>query len=190
MEQRHLESVGTVVTAETPLPDWLSVPDPKPPRMSKSARELLHVEYEQIFEKMIEGVYRGNFIRQLIEDDPRIISFESFMRWVKRDTARYDRFLEAQEMSAIFEVDDALKIADGVGAIDPASNDTVNRDKLRIDTRMKRASFHHKKRYGESKQIELTGTVSITDALAAANARVLEAEVLDVTDVTPRLENE
>lgn len=187
MEQGTPHSLGTVVTGETPLPNWLSCPDPKPPRPTKAARELLHLEYEQIFERLIEGVYRGSFIRQLIEDDPRIVSFESFMRWVKRDPARYDRFLEAQEMSAIFEVDDALKIADGVDSIDPSSNDTVNRDKLRIDTRMKRASFHHKKRYGETKQIEFGGTISITEALAQAQARVVEAEVVDVT---PRLEND
>ena len=36
-------------------------------------------------------------------------------------------------------------------------------------------------------KIEVGGTVSITDALAQANMRVIEAEVLDVT---PRLEND
>ncbi len=187
MEQGHPHSLGTVVTGETPLPSWLSCPDPKPPRPSKSARELLHLEYEQVFERVIEGIYRGNFLRDLIEADHRVVSYEDFMRWVKRDPQRHERFLESQEMSAIFEVDDALRIADGVGCIDPSSSDTVNRDKLRIDTRMKRASFHHKKRYGETKQIELGGTISINEALAQAQARVIEAEVVDVT---PRLEND
>ena len=36
-------------------------------------------------------------------------------------------------------------------------------------------------------KIEVGGTISITDALAQAHARVIEAEVIDVT---PRLENE
>ena len=36
-------------------------------------------------------------------------------------------------------------------------------------------------------KIEVAGTVSITDALAQANMRVIEAEVIDVT---PRLEND
>ena len=36
-------------------------------------------------------------------------------------------------------------------------------------------------------KIEVAGTISITDALAQANMRVIEAEVLDVT---PRLEND
>jgi hypothetical protein len=48
---------------------------------------------------------------------------------------------------------------------------------------------HNRKRYGETKQIELGGTISITEALAQAQARVIEGEVVDVSDVTPRLEN-
>jgi hypothetical protein len=190
MEQANTRTIGAVVTGETPLPSWLSCPDPKPPKPTPEARALLHLEYEQIFERVIEGIYRGNFLRNLIEADHRVISYEDFMRWVKRDPQRYERFLESQEMSAIFEVDDALKIADGINSIDSNSNDTVNRDKLRIDIRMKRAGFHHKKRYGETKQIEFGGTISITEALAQAQARIIESEVVDVSDVTPRLEND
>jgi hypothetical protein len=67
----------------------------------------------------------------------------------------------------------------------------VNRDKLRIDPRKWLMGAHTKTRYGEVKQVELGGTISITEALAQAQARVIEAEVLDVLDnrVTPRLEN-
>lgn len=187
MEQGSPVSVGTVVTGETPLPNWLSCPDPKPPRPSKSARELLHLEYDQIFERVIEDIYRGRSLQSLIEDDHRVQSYEDFLRWVKRDPQRHERFKEAQEMRTEFIAGEILEIADGVGAIDPSSSDTVNRDKLRIDTRKWLMSAHNKKRYGETKQIELGGTISITEALAQAQARVIEAEVVDVT---PRLEND
>jgi hypothetical protein len=186
MNQAEPKFVGTVVTEESPLPTWLSVPDPKPPRMSKEAKELLHVEYEQIFERVIEDVYRGRSLQSLIQDDFRLISYEDFLRWVRRDPTRHERFKEAQEMRTEFLAGEILEIADGVEAVDPTSNDTVNRDKLRIDTRKWLMSAHNKKRYGEVKQVELGGSISITDALAAAQARVIEAEVLDVT---PRLEN-
>jgi hypothetical protein len=187
MEQASSQSVGTVVTGESPLPSWLSVPDPKPPRMSKEARELLHVEYQQIFERVIEDVYRGRSLQSLIQDDFRLISYEDFLRWVRRDPERHERFKEAQEMRTEFLAGEILEIADGVEAVDPTSNDTVNRDKLRIDTRKWLMSAHNKKRYGEVKQVELGGTISITEALAAAQARVIENEVIDVT---PRLEND
>jgi ribosomal 50S subunit-recycling heat shock protein len=89
-------------------------------------------------------------------------------------------------MRTEFLAGEILEIADGVEAVDPTSNDTVNRDKLRIDTRKWLMSAHNKKRYGEIKQVELGGTISITEALAQAQARVIEGEVIDVT---PRLEN-
>lgn len=190
MNQADSQFVGTVVTGESPLPSWLSVPDPKPPRPTKAAKELLHLEYEQIFERVIEDVYRGRSLQSLIQDDPRLISYEDFLRWVRRDPTRHERFKEAQEMRTEFLAGEILEIADGVEAVDPTSNDTVNRDKLRIDTRKWLMSAHNKKRYGEVKQVELGGTISITEALAAAQARVIEAEVIDVSDVTPRLEND
>lgn len=187
MNQETNSFVGTVVTGESPLPTWLSVPDPKPPKLSREAKALLHVEYEQIFERVIEDVYRGRSLQSLIEDDHRVVSYEDFLRWVKRDPVRHERFKEAQEMRTEFLAGEILEIADGVDSIDPISNDTVNRDKLRIDTRKWLMGAHNKKRYGETKQIELGGTISITEALAQAQARVIEAEVIDVT---PRLEND
>lgn len=187
MEQGNPQFVGTVVTGETPLPNWLSCPDPNPPRPTKAARELLHLQYENMFENFIEQVYRGRSLKSLVEDDHRLISYEDFLRWVKRDPTRNERFKEAQEMRTEFLAGEILEIADGVEAIDPSSSDTVNRDKLRIDTRKWLMSAHNRKRYGETKQIEVGGTISITEALAQAQARVIEAEVVDVT---PRLEND
>ena len=185
MKQDHSSFVGTVVTGESPLPTWLSVPDPKPPKLPAESRALRHVEYEQIFERVIEDVYRGRSLQSLIEDDHRVVSYEDFLRWVKREPTRHERFKEAQEMRTEFLAGEILEIADGVDSIDASAPETVNRDKLRIDTRKWLMSAHNKKRYGETKSIELGGTISITEALAQAQARVIEAEVIDVT---PRID--
>lgn len=181
MEQGNPHSLGTVVTGETPLPNWLSCPDPKPPRLPAESKALRHVEYEQIFERVIEDVYRGRSLQSLIEDDHRLVSYEDFLRWVKRDPQRHERFKEAQEMRTEFLAGEILEIADGVDSIDASAPETVNRDKLRIDTRKWLMGAHNRKRYGETKQIEVGGTISITEALAQAQARVIEAEVVDVT---------
>jgi len=187
MEQVPSSFVGTVVTSDPQLPSWLSCPDPKLPRPSKSARELLHLEYEQIFERVVEDIYRGRSLQSLIEDDHRVVSYEDFLRWIKRDSERHERFKEAQEMRTEFMAGEILEIADGVEAVDPQSNDTVNRDKLRIDTRKWLMGAHNKKRYGETKQIELGGTLQLGAILEQAQARVIEAEVIE--DITPRLED-
>jgi len=189
MEQANIHSVGTTVSSGESLPNWLSVPDPKPPRLSKSAKELLHLEYDQIFERVIEDIYRGRSLQSLIKDDHRVISYEDFLQWIKREPTRYERFKEAQEMRTEFIASEILEIADGIDSIEPASDDTINRDRLRIDTRKWLISAHNKKRYGEVKQVEIGGSISITEALQQAQARVIEAEVVDVLDVTNRLEN-
>ena len=145
------------------------------------------MQYENMFENFIEHVYRGRSLKSLVEDDPRLVSYEDFLRWVKRDPQRHERFKEAQEMRTEFLAGEILEIADGVESVDPSSNDTVNRDKLRIDTRKWLMSAHNRKRYGETKQIEVGGTISITEALHQAQQRVIEGEIIDVT---PRIEND
>lgn len=183
MEQSFTNSVGATVTgSETPLPNWLSVPDIKPPRLSAQARELLHVQYEQMFERVIEDIYRGRSLQSLIRDDHREVSYEDFLRWIKKDPMRHERFKEAQEMRTEFIAGEILEIADGVDSIEPTSSDAVNRDKLRIETRKWIMGAHNKKRYGEIKQVEVATSISITDALAQAQARVIDAEVADVID--------
>ena len=67
METRNTQSVGAVVTPDSTvsngdnleLPQWLSVPDPKPIAPSKVMRELMLSQYENIFERVIEQIYRG-----------------------------------------------------------------------------------------------------------------------------------
>ena len=51
MKQVPNSFVGTVVTGESELPNWLSVPDTT--SNAKAARELLHLQYENMFENFI-----------------------------------------------------------------------------------------------------------------------------------------
>jgi len=202
------DSLGTDVTGDD-LPDWLTASVStqstqfEPVERTKeqinqdkrTAKQLLHLQYENMFENFIEQIYRGQSLRSLVVDDPRLISYEDFLRWIKRDPQRHERFKEAQEMRTEFLAGEILEIADGVDSVEPTSNDTVNRDKLRIDTRKWLMGAHNKKRYGESKQIEVGGTISITEALAQAQARMIQTEIqteieAEIVDVTPRLESD
>ena len=137
------------------------------------------MQYENMFENFIEQVYRGRSLKSLVEDDPRLVSYEDFLRWIKRDPQRHERFKEAQEMRTEFLAGEILEIADGANSLDAASPEMVNRDKLRIDTRKWLMGAHNRKRYGESKQVEFGGTISITEALQQAQQRVIEGEVIN-----------
>ena len=160
------------------LPHWLSAEDVEDPLSSKRHMKVMRINYKHIFERVIEDIYRGKSLRALIEGDYRDISYEDFMRWVKVNPERRRRFEEAQEMRTEFLAAEILSIADGADVVE-GSPDNVNRDKLRIETRKWVMGAHNRKKYGETKQIELGGTISIRDALAQAQARVLSAEVLE-----------
>ena len=87
METRKPSSVGAVVTPSLvqpvsngdnlELPQWLSVPDPKPVATSKAMRELVHSQYDSIFERVIEQIYRGRSLASLLRSEEHTSELQS-----------------------------------------------------------------------------------------------------------------
>ena len=178
MENSNSQSVGA---DDTLLPDWL---DPAPPKPSPEGKALVLVQYEQVFMRAIDSIAHGKSLSQVLRDDQRDIDYNDFYRWIKKDPTRKSLFDEAQELRTEFMAGEIIEIADADDSLED-----VNRSKLKIDTRKWLMGAHNKKKYGATTSIEMTGGISITGALAAAQARVIDAEVIDITDLAPRLEN-
>lgn len=178
MENSNSQSVGA---DDTLLPDWL---DPAPPKPSPEGKALVLVQYEQVFMRAIDSIAHGKSLSQVLRDDQRDIDYNDFYRWIKKDPTRRQLFDEAQEMRTEFMAGEIIEIADADDSLED-----VNRSKLKIDTRKWLMGAHNKKKYGATTSIEMTGGISITGALAAAQARVIDAEVIDITDLAPRLDN-
>ena len=70
-----------------------------------------------------------------------------------------------------------IEIADSTDSIED-----VQRSKLRIDTRRFLVGVWNKKRYSETKQVELVGTISVLDALNAADERLINGSCYEVGD--------
>lgn len=165
---------------ENVLPTWLSAPDPETPiasEQSKLTKQLLLAQYENIFMRVITEVAHGQPLHLILRNDSRGIDYNDFYRWIKRDPERYSLLQEAQELRTEFHAGEIIQIADAQDSMED-----VNRSKLRIETRKWLMGVHNKKRYGETKQIELNTSISITDALAQANARLIEGEILDAVE--------
>ena len=162
----------------TNLPSWLSAPDPDKKRAPLITRELLLVEYENMFEAFVEKVCRGESLRELVEEDPRCVSYEHFMRWVRKDPVRHERYKECQSIYTEILASDIVRISDGLDKkTGELTMEDINRSKLQVETRKWLMTVWNRPRYGEVKQIELGGTISITQALADAQSRVmLDAE--------------
>ena len=131
--------------------------------------------------RAIDSIAHGKSLSQVLRDDQREIDYNDFYRWIKKDPTRRQLFDEAQEMRTEFMAGEIIEIADADDSLED-----VNRSR-QIDTRKWLMGAHNRKKYGATTSIEMTGGISITGALAAAQARVIDLG--DVTDVTPRLDN-
>jgi len=103
-----------------------------------------------------------------------------------KDQKRKARYYEALEYGAEVMKAELLDIADGVTTDGNEIPEDIQRSKLKIDTRLKVMGFDSKKRFGETKTIEINQNISITDALSAAKARLVEADIVDAELVEPK----
>lgn len=126
--------------------------------------------------RVISEMAKGKSLAQILDTEGREIDYNDFYRWLKKDPQRMELFKEAQELRTEFYAGEIIQIADGDEIED------VHRSRLRIETRRWLMGMHNKKRYGEIKTIEMNTTISITDALAQAQQRLIEAEVVELVE--------
>ena len=169
---------------EAPLPDWLTVPDPAPIKPSSQGKALVLLQFETAFPRVLELLYSGYTLDNAIKEMPYPIDLGAFTRWIKKDTQRNELYKEAKEIRTEAWSGEIIKHAKA----DDTAED-VQRSRLIVDTYKWLMGADNRKTYGDVKSIELGGQISITAALAQAQQRVIEAEVIEATDPLPRLEN-
>lgn len=167
------------IDIEQPLPDWLTAGDPPRRSIPPATRELLYLQYDILFEAIIERVYRGEALPDIVRSDARDINYEAFLRWIKSDATRRSRYEDAQAARAEVLEADGFRIAAGLADGPP---EDVQRSKIRLDWHRFVMGARNRKVYGDTKIVDVGGTISITGALVAAQRRVLDAEVIDVIE--------
>lgn len=182
-----------------PLPHWLAptaqhidpaVDHPVDPSLVPTAlldpqerrrlsRELLDATFEAMFERVLTEITRGRTLKSIVAEDLRNIDYEAFWRWIKRDPRRMERYKEAKELRTEWWAGRIVEIAEADDALED-----VARSKLKIDTYKWLMGADNRKTYGESKQIELSTSISITAALEQARSRVAALPVVEeISDV-------
>jgi hypothetical protein len=164
------------LSMENVLPSWLSAPDPEPVKVSQQTKELILLQYENVFMRVISEIAKGKTLAHILNTEDRQIDYNDFYRWLKKDPERLALYQEAQELRTEFFAGEIVQIADGDDIED------VHRSRLRIETRRWLMGVHNRKRYGETKTIEMNTNISITDALAQAQQRVLAREMQEVIE--------
>lgn len=169
-------------------PDWLSAGD----ALSQLERpvgapiapinDLNSMRYNALFERILDATSNGIPLTAFLRTDARDISASSLMRWINKDETRKQRFYDAQEAGSDVLASEALEIADG--SHNPLED--VQRSMLKVNTRKWLVGVWNRRRYGDVKQIEIAGTISIAAALANAQNRVIEGMVTEVVEAPVR----
>jgi hypothetical protein len=186
-------------TADPFLPDWLTpraqfvAPShpvtPTPPvvhthpldaqERKRLTRELLDATFTAMFERVLTEITCGRSLKSIVAEDMRDIDYAAFWQWIKRDSRRTERYKEAKELRTEWWAGRIIEIAEA----DDTAED-VARSKIKIDTYKWLMSADNRRTYGETKQIELSTSISITAALEQARSRVAALPIVeDITDV-------
>ena len=172
------EAIETIETIET-TPDAPAIRAPR-----RAVKELSLAEYDLVFPRVLEMLYEGYTLTNALKEFPYAINRGGFMRWVKSDPQRRLLLDEAYMIRTEAWADEAIKHARG-----DETADDVSRSKLVVDTYMRLMGAHNRKVYGDTKQIEVGGQISVLNALQAANQRLQNVIDLPLVedDDPPRL---
>ena len=138
-------------TSMDTLPNWLepesaSTASTNPITTYPSSRmdiSLRDLTYENFFEGALNRIALGHSLVDISQDDPRSIDTVEFMKWMRKDKERKQRFHEAQEIAAELLVAQTISIAAGENSLED-----TNRSTLRVNTNFKVAAFYAPKRFG------------------------------------------
>lgn len=150
-----------------------------PQERRRLSKELLDATFDAMLERVLTEITRGRTLKSIVAEDLRNIDYEAFWRWIKRDPRRMERYKEAKELRTEWWAGRIVEIAEADDALED-----VARSKLKIDTYKWLMGADNRKTYGESKQIEVSTSISITAALEQARSRVAALPVVEeISDV-------
>lgn len=173
--QQHIDNL-----VEPPLvPPLIPTALLDPQERRRLSKELLDATFDAMLERVLTEITRGRTLKSIVAEDLRNIDYEAFWRWIKRDPRRMERYKEAKELRTEWWAGRIVEIAEADDALED-----VARSKLKIDTYKWLMGADNRKTYGESKQIEVSTSISITAALEQARSRVAALPVVEeISDV-------
>lgn len=140
-----------------------------------SANNVLHVDPGPLarFREVIEDPTTMSVIAQRLTDGEALkdiavawkIPYGRLAEWIIEDRDRSEQYNQALQIWTDALAQESVRIADDAGEAD--SQVGVQRDKLRIETRLKLASKLNRARYGDAVEHKHTGSVSLIAVLSS-----------------------
>ena len=136
----------------------------------------------EVEERIIEGLTDGVPLRVLCRQDD-MPSWRTVYDWINADPSFASRVAYARDLGFEAIAEDILDIADDT----PAISEHVQRNKMRIDTRLKLLACWSPKRYGNKQDVSIGNkegeTLKVQSNAENAALTLHLAEVLRDTDV-------
>ena len=152
---------------------------PPAPITKAETAQLMVERFTLVYPRVIDRMCGGETLTDALDGFPLAIERGAFMRWVKKDAQRYALFKEAKEVRSEIFASEMIKHA--LGTADSVADVELDRSKFIVDTYKFLMKSENRKEFGDTKSIEVSGAISITAALQAAETRV-EQQVFLIDD--------
>jgi hypothetical protein len=152
------------------------IPDPGP-----LARWNVVKADEMTMPIVVQRIADGETLKQIAKAWQ--VPYGLFAQWLIEDRERSEQYNAALKLWMDSLAQETVQIADEQAAVVKEDGSTydpnVQRDKLRIDTRLKLAGKLNRERYGDQTDLKVSGSVSLISVLSSLPRT---AAVLDATD--------
>lgn len=176
------------------VPEWLATPDPDPQatyRAERAKHSLERLQFEHAFETIMDTVAGGATLNNAIRDYPVELHPGRFSAWVQQSTDRKSTYELAKTYRSEVWAGRMLSVAAGEITIGGLPRE-VARDTLEVSTLKWLIGADNRKVYGDVKQLDVTGGISIAAVFAAIEQRsqaiplLLSTAIEDTTgDILP-----
>lgn len=179
----------TQTTSASPESPTVTTATPPAPAEKPSGKELTYEElqFENFLEGAMERLVQGHPLKDIVNDDPRNLSYGKLLYWIHKDPKRQQRYYEARTIGAEAVADEMIGISDGTD--NPLED--VTRSKQRLDTRWRLLGVWNRKRFGGDTTVGGGGgnqpiTINIGEVVspyAKQAVEMVETPVVEINDV-------
>lgn len=156
---------------DTGLPGWL--------QPYKQDTSYLHTE--STLEKALLLIESGQSVRRICRENPDMPAPQFLYKWFRRTPELLQRYMEAKRIGAELMADAGEDIAAGINEQGEEIIEDVQRSRLRLDHLKWYTARLDPDRFGDKKQIDVSGTINLQAAIENGLKRVTERPVIDIT---------
>ncbi len=145
------------------IPEWLMTPDLDPQasyRAERARHSLEQVQFEHAFEAIMDTVAGGATLDNAVKDYPVTLDRSRFNAWVQRNAERRSTYELAKTYRSEVWAGRMLDVAAGT-VMQGGLPREVARDTLEVNTLKWLIGADNRKVYGDVKQVDVTGGISI-----------------------------